>query len=692
MKRIFLYAILLVSSVSCRFESAEKQPDILDQVNVFLGTSGDHGQMSPGASYPFSLMSIAPKTYPYTHTGYEKYAKIFEGFTHNRIEGVGCKGAGSNLLIKPFLGNSPKMDTLFKSREEASPGYYAISFTNGISEEITVNQNQGVHLISFPKGKSKGLYFDLTHTIANRFVDAHYDFQQGVVLGWIQGKTTCHRGEYKLFFAIKPDQSSTWELIDEYHFRAGFSGEVGKVNLRVAWSSVSAEHALGNITDHAFEELKAATEKEWRERLSSITVDGDEEDQKMFYSLFYRTFQAPFKVSEEAGLTSTNKGEVVQLSHDSYNGWAVWDNYRTQLPMLSIVAPEAYQDMVYSLGELYKFGKDPWATQHEPSLTVRTEHTGVVLLDAVRKGFDLDLDTILDSMLVEAEELPLGSPDQKLETSYDYWALSELLTLAERTAEAKVFREKAREYQKVWKEEFQDLSRDDVDRMQARGLYQGTIWQYRWFVPFDLKGLKELIGGDQVMQEQLDTFFGNHYYNHANQPDLQVPFMYQATNAPFKSQELVHHLLQDTVIHHYTTGNERGTGSTIMPIYRFQPQAYLPSMDDDAGTMSSWYVFGASGLFPANVGSPYYYLHLPIFERIQIKVGHEKVLTISIKNFDPNFRYIASASLNGQPLKGNWISHDQLTAGGELVFTASANPTDWGTETPWVSDINKVLQ
>ncbi|WP_200976523.1 glycoside hydrolase domain-containing protein [Echinicola sp. 20G] len=688
----FLLSILILGGFGCESNSESGNEDILDLVDVFLGTSGDHGQMSPAASYPFSLMSIAPKTYPYTHTGYEKYAKTVEGFTHNRIEGVGCKGAGSNLLLKPYLGSQAEKDTLTKIAESASPGYYSIAFSNGISNRITVNENEGLHHISFPQGVEKGLYIDLTHTIANRFLDAQYEFKDGAVLGWVHGKTTCHRGAYKLYFAVKSEEVSNWEFIDEYHFKASFSKDLKEMGLRVAWSSVSSEEALLNITEGSFDQLKNKTEEEWRSRLSSISVEGDRQDKRMFFSLLYRTFQAPFKVSEEGGLTRNNQGEEVRLEHDNYNGWAVWDNYRTQLPLLSILAPTNYQHIVSSLAWLYKFGKVSWATQNESSLTVRTEHTGVVLLDAARKGYELDINEILDSMRLESVNLPFNSPDQKLETCYDYWALSELLCMTDNLEEANFYREKARSYRKVWKDEFEDIRRNDVDRMQARGLYQGTIWQYRWFVPFDLNGLKEMIGGDDKLVEQLDTFFESHYYNHANQPDLQVPFIYQATGAPFKGQRLVRHLLQDTVIHHYTTGNERGTGSTVMPIYRLQPQAYLPSMDDDAGTMSSWYVFGASGFFPVNVGSPYYYLHLPMFKKVRIKVEGNEFFELSVKNFDTERRYIASATLNGKKLERNWISHKEIMEGGKLEFVASKKPTEWGKEGLWVSDLDKVLQ
>src|SRR5690606_7920155 len=116
----------------------ENQQDPADLVNVFLGTSGDHGQLSPAASYPFSMMSIGPVTYPSTHTGYEYLAKEFLGFTHNRFEGVGCQGSGGNILVKPFLGNLPEKQKLIKVSEEANPGYYSVNFTNGIKTRFAV--------------------------------------------------------------------------------------------------------------------------------------------------------------------------------------------------------------------------------------------------------------------------------------------------------------------------------------------------------------------------------------------------------------------------------------------------------------------------------------------------------------------------------------------------------------------------
>ena len=103
----FIIVLLVVFFISCKKEKerivSENTTSPVERVNVFLGTSADHGQLSPAASSPFNMMSIGPQTNPHIHTGYDHYAKEFDGFTHTRIEGVGCTGSGGNILIKPIL-------------------------------------------------------------------------------------------------------------------------------------------------------------------------------------------------------------------------------------------------------------------------------------------------------------------------------------------------------------------------------------------------------------------------------------------------------------------------------------------------------------------------------------------------------------------------------------------------------------
>jgi len=141
MKKILVLglAILTIACQPLKNDFASDRSAV-EKVNVFLGTSGDHGQMSPSASSPFNMMSIGPQTYPHIHAGYEHLAKEFSGFTHSRIEGVGCLGSGGNLLIKPILDGDPGT-VLLKKQESASPGSYNVTFENGIKAQMSVKHN-----------------------------------------------------------------------------------------------------------------------------------------------------------------------------------------------------------------------------------------------------------------------------------------------------------------------------------------------------------------------------------------------------------------------------------------------------------------------------------------------------------------------------------------------------------------------
>ncbi|MBC6991208.1 glycoside hydrolase domain-containing protein [Hymenobacter sp. BT491] len=661
-----------------------------EQVNVFLGSSGDHGQLSPAASYPFSMVSLGPQTYPNTHTGYEHLARKFLGFTHNRFEGVGCQGSGGNLLVKPFMGTNPSQTELLKTAEQAEPGYYSVAFKNGQKAELTVAQKVGLHRYYFPAGE-RGLFFDLSHSFVNRFRQEQHTTQGATLSGWIEAATTCDAGVYKIYYCLEVTQSVQWETTGLHQLIARLpAGAAGKVEMRVVFSSVSVEHARAALAARrtaTFEALRQESRQAWNALLTRVQVKGEPAREKLFYSLLYRTLQSPYVVSEPDGTYRAIDGSLQKAPRPVYNGWAVWDNYHTQLPLLSLVYPSEYQNIAFSLANLYRFGKKDFATAHEPSPTVRTEHTIVVLLDAYRKGYAVDLRGIRDSLLSEVNRLDYSHPDKALESSYDAWALAEILgELKEKKLSAQ-YRRKALQYKELWQKDFQDLTKPDVDKLPARGMYQGTIWQYRWAVPFDVKGLMELMGGEPVFRTQLDAFFGGDYYNHANETDLQAPALYNATREPWKSQALMHQLAVDTVVQHYFNDNSRGIDPYIGRIYQNQPQAYVRTMDDDAGAMSAWYVWSACGLMPACVGAPVYYLTLPLFQELTLQVAAKKRLVIRVKNYAPARRYIQAARLNGKAIDRNWLTHKELSAGGELVLLASDTPnTQWGLQHPWVSD------
>lgn len=172
----------------------------------------------------------------------------------------------------------------------------------------------------------------------------------------------------------------------------------------------------------------------------------------------------------------------------------------------------------------------------------------------------------------------------------------------------------------------------------------------------------------------MDQFFAEDNYNHANQPDLQVPGLYNASSQPWKSQKLFCNIMLDTVVQAYFIDNSKGIDSYIGRIYKNEPQAYVRTMDDDAGTMSSWFVMLSIGLSPANIGSPIYYLSAPIFETAKLNWENGKSFHIKVRNYNKDHFYIQSARLNGQPLFRNWLSYEEISNGGTLIIETGALP------------------
>ncbi len=655
-------------------------------VNVFLGTSGDHGQISPSAASPFNMISIGPVTNPGTHTGYDYYAKEFLGFVHTHMEGVGCRGGGGNILVKPF-GKEGVDEKLLKKKEVAEPGYYKVSFENGMVAEMATYHNYGVHQYHFP-GTGKALMLDISYAFSNRFEKAHHTAVGHSIQGWVDTRTVCDRGMYRLYFYMEFDNAS-YISRSENGIYSIYGTDTPTIGLRIGFSSVNEEFAKARVVNGG--DLSETTDKsrmEWNALLGHVKVDGEAERVSLFYSLLYRVLQSPYLISEPDGSYKAIDGSLQHSTEPIYHGWAIWDNYREQMPLLSLLYPQKYGDIARSIANLYRYGKDNWSTMHEPSNSVRTEHAQVVLLDALEKGHMLPLEKIKGALDKEISELDFSSPDKALESSYDLWASSRLMMSLGDTVLADSYLKRALDYKMYWKKDFSDMSRPDVDRMGARGLYQGTLWQYRWFVPFDIVGLRDLAGGEKSFREQLDRFFEGNHYNHANQPDLQVPGLYNATKEPWKSQKLYRNLLLDTVVQCYFNNNSKGVDPYIGRIYNNRPKAFLRTMDDDMGTMSSWFVLRAMGFSAVNVGEPVYYLTAPIFKEVELKWPSNKSLKIRVVNYQKDRFYVRSIRLNGRPLSRNWLYHHEIMAGGEMIVETDSVPNlKWGVENQYLTKI-----
>lgn len=672
--------ILFLLMFSSAFVKAQ---EVTQKVNVFLGTSGDHGQMSPAASYPFGLLSIGPQTYPNLHAGYEFKAKKFLGFTHTRMEGVGCMGSGGNFLLKPILNSDPETE-LIKEYDKGEPGYYEVQFTNGIKAQATVDDGFGKYQFSFPQNAKAGFQLNLDFASVKRFIKADYRIQGNKITGCADTKSTCDQGSYRIYFCFRfPEKTKILELTAN---KLMIETDGNTVGIDVGLSSVNEQYAEKKLYTRNFDSLRLKTSQKWEELLGRIQVKGSEENENLFYSLLYRTLQSPFKISESDGAYRATDGSLQKSQTTMYHGWAVWDNYRDQLPLLSMVYPDTYQDIIYSLTDMYRFKKAQWTSENAPSPSVRTEHTVGVLLDALNKGYKVPLENLLDKIKDDVDSWKPASPDKELEAHYDYWAASELFRKYKRNDLYHIYRDKALGYKKIWTTNFKDVTAPDVDKMGARGIYQGTVWQYRWLVPQDMAGLNALVGSDAEFIKELDTFFDGDFYNHANETDTHVPSLYNATSQPWKSQKIIRQLLTEDVIQFYFNDNSKGIDPYIGKIYKNQPDAYLRTMDDDAGAMSAWWVLRSLGFSVANVGDPIFYLNAPIFSEYSIYGNNGKRLTVcSNPQGNP---YIKSVNRDGKESQLNWMKFQDLQKLKTLKFNLSDKPsTKFGTEDQFITGI-----
>nr|WP_288810766.1 glycoside hydrolase domain-containing protein [uncultured Sphingobacterium sp.] len=605
-----------------------------------------------------------------------------KGLTHNRLEGVGCMGSGGLILIRPFLENDTKL--LNKVDEQASPGYYAVNTAEGIQVEVAVDDDFGKEQFVFPVGK-KGFFIDLGHAFNGAFVDNEFTETGNLLLGKVRAKTTCHVGIYTIYYALEIPKASGWRK-EGNKIWVDLKEETKIADINIAFSAVNQNDAKKKVAEYAkldFETVKKRAADRWKNSFSVLKVKGDSDKVDMFYSLLYRSLQSPYVISDKQGDFRGTDGKIHHSKETRYHGWAIWDNYKTQLPLLELLDPHMYQGIVSSIADLYRYGKFDFAGPYEPANSVRTEHAAVVLLDAVRKGYQVDLRGIKDSLVRDTMRFDFKKPDKYLEACYDMWAMARLFP-----KDSKIYLERARSYQTIWNKDFKDLTKRDVDRMSARDMYQGTIRQYRWNVPFDVAGLKQLAGGEEEFVKQLDEFYDGYYFNRANEPDMQSLTLYNASKTPWRYQEWVHRIALDTTIQYYFNDNSRGIGAHIDRIYKNEPKAFIRTMDDDAGAMSSWWVLSAIGLQQPLIGEPIFYISVPFFDQIILENGINP-LTIEVPNASDKRRYIKSIQLNGKDLGRLWITHDELRRGGTLRIESTEKPTDYGIANNWLSNINE---
>ncbi|MDC2279407.1 glycoside hydrolase family 92 protein [Bacteroides thetaiotaomicron] len=639
-------------------------------VNLFIGTSGDNGQVAPGAAAPFGMVCVCPDNDPRSHAGYDYAVTKVSGISVNRLSGVGCSGGGGNLRIRPV---APSQELhIKKSREKATPGYYSTAFTNGIKTELTATNAMAVERYKFPRSLSAALWIDFASTFED-VATCHYKrISETCIEGYVQAKNVCGHGRYKLYFSLNTSHPFQLEEQKETTACLTFGKKVRSVEVRIGLSALSSELASWECARWEkmdFEDVKSRTADQWEKQLSAIDVKGGKKDDRViFYTSLYRTYLSPADVSSPDGAYLGTDGKVY-ISEDFryYSNWSLWDTFRTKFPLLVLTEPAKMRDMATSLIHLYATGKKDWSTGFESTPTVRTEHAVILLLDAYRKGItNLDFRKGYAGMKQEMERLPMRSPDQKMESAYDLWAMAKIAEIIGEKADSEQYRQRSVSlFEETWKKEIMNVT-PAFEVMKNNGLYQGTRWQYRWAAPQYIDKMIEWVGQDSL-RLQLTYFFDHHLYNQGNEPDIHVPYLFNRLGAPEKTQQIVRSLMTEPMIHKYG-GNSEFKTPYLGKAFKNAPEGYSPEMDEDDGTMSAWYVFGAMGFYPLLVGDEYYDLTSPLFDRVLLRLTNGNVLTIQTEGRKKKDAPIKSIHFNGKKIADYRISHNELIKGGELIY------------------------
>ena len=639
-------------------------------VNLFIGTSGDNGQVAPGAAAPFGMVCVCPDNDPRSHAGYDYAVTKVSGISVNRLSGVGCSGGGGNLRIRPV---APSQELhIKKSREKATPGYYSTAFTNGIKTELTATNAMAVERYKFSRSLSAALWIDFASTFED-VATCHYKrISETCIEGYVQAKNVCGHGRYKLYFSLNTSHPFQLEEQKETTACLTFGKKVRSVEVRIGLSALSSELASWECARWEkmdFEDVKSRTADQWEKQLSAIDVKGGKKDDRViFYTSLYLTYLSPADVSSPDGAYLGTDGKVY-ISEDFryYSNWSLWDTFRTKFPLLVLTEPAKMRDMATSLIHLYATGKKDWSTGFESTPTVRTEHAVILLLDAYRKGItNLDFRKGYAGMKQEMERLPMRSPDQKMESAYDLWAMAKIAEIIGEKADSEQYRQRSVSlFEETWKKEFMNVT-PAFEVMKNNGLYQGTRWQYRWAAPQYIDKMIEWVGQDSL-RLQLTYFFDHHLYNQGNEPDIHVPYLFNRLGAPEKTQQIVRSLMTEPMIHKYG-GNSEFKTPYLGKAFKNAPEGYSPEMDEDDGTMSAWYVFGAMGFYPLLVGDEYYDLTSPLFDRVLLRLTNGNVLTIQTEGRKKKDAPIKSIHFNGKKIADYRISHNELIKGGELIY------------------------
>ncbi|MDO1447637.1 GH92 family glycosyl hydrolase [Rhodocytophaga aerolata] len=489
------------------------------------------------------------------------------------------------------------------------------------------------------------------------------------------------------------------------------------VQVKIGHSFTSLEAARKNLNAQIkgwnFEGIKQQSERAWNSALSKIQVKGSsEKDKIMFYTALYHTKIIPRIFSDADGTYpgfADDEKVYTTSGYDYYEDFSLWDTYRAVHPLLTLLEPKRTSDMVNSL--LRKAEQGSWLPifpcWNSYTAAMIGDHALSMIGDAYIKnieGFDAQLAyEVMRKNAFEANTdiadykegkgrramdsylkygyIPLEDsvPDafhkreqvsRTLEYAYDDFVLAQVAKKLGKEQDYQQLIQRAANYKHVfdtstgyvrgryadgrWIENF------DPFALRASFITEGSPYQYTWYVPHDVAGLIQVMGGKEKFINRLDTLFEKRYYWHGNEPGHQTAYLYAYAGIPWKTQQRVRDIIRE----------------------EYSSESGGLSGNEDSGQMSAWLVFSMAGFYPVCPGMPYYVLGSPMFDTITLTGPAGRKFTIQARKQSDTNRYIQSAKLNNKPFTRSYLLHEEIANGGQLVLEMGSKPNPaWGNST-----------
>lgn len=463
-------------------------------------------------------------------------------------------------------------------------------------------------------------------------------------------------------------------------------------------SYVSKEGAKKNleaeIPDWNFDAVCQDATRRWNEALSKIhVIGGSEEDKSVFYTSLYHTMIDPRIYTDVDGLYMGADG-MVHYS-DKFTKRTIfsgWDVFRSQMPLQTIINPTLVDDILHSLTtmaeESGRHYYERWELMNAYSGCMLGNPAISVLADAYAKGI-CTVDMKKAYAYADTTSLLFGNSDRgytpnplgiskTLEYAYTEWCMAQLADFLGKREEAEYYTTLSKSYRNLYdktRHSFRPRLKDgtfeswpvDGKLHEWYGCIECNELQQGWFVPHDIDGMVDLMGGKEQVIADLDSMFAktpknflwNQYYNHANEPVHHVPYLYNYLGEPWKTQYWTRFIC----VNAYHNKVEGLVGN------------------EDVGQMSAWYILSACGLYPVCPGNTRYEITSPVFEEIDIQVGGSKVFKIKANNNSKKNIYIQSARLNGKKYLKCHLDYQDIMRGGILELEMGSRPNKiWGNQ------------